>query len=154
MGYLSLDLLIPKMRFRLATSHTSTTRRCYILILYIALPSSLATALADSRLLPASLLYAGNLTLVSQISEAYTANTVFTEYSVRTTADAASGVGSGGKFSRFLLLIYHCFLSHFLTPLPYLFAKGIPSNASNSLASSSVLAVVVIQISKPLTFST
>ena len=54
--------------------------------------------------LPGSLLNAGDLTLVSQLAEADTADTVLTHVCVRTTTDLASGVFSGGELLRLLLL--------------------------------------------------
>ena len=54
--------------------------------------------------LPGSLLNAGDLTLVSQLAEADTADTVLTHICVRTTTDLASGVFSGGELLRLLLL--------------------------------------------------
>ena len=57
--------------------------------------------------LPACLLYAGDLTLVSKLSEADSADTELTHVSVGSAADLASVVGASGKFRRSLLLSYH-----------------------------------------------
>jgi hypothetical protein len=63
--------------------------------------------------LPRSLSYAGNLTLVSKLTEADTADAVLAKVSVRTTADLASVVLSGRELLSLLLLEYHRFLCHF-----------------------------------------
>ena len=62
--------------------------------------------------LPGSLLNAGDLTLVSQLAEADTADTVFTEVSMRSAADLASVVSTAGELGLSLLLENHCCLSH------------------------------------------
>ena len=67
--------------------------------------------------LPGSLLNAGDLTLVSQLAEADTADTVLTHVCVRTTTDLASGVFSGGELLRLLLLQNHSLLCHLVSPL-------------------------------------
>jgi len=48
-------------------------------------------------LLPTGLANAGDLSPVGQLSEADTANAVLSEIRVGTTADSASGIGSGRK---------------------------------------------------------
>jgi hypothetical protein len=58
-------------------------------------------------LLPAGFLNAGDLALVRKLSEADTADTVFTEISVRAAADLASVVFSRGEFLTLLLLVFH-----------------------------------------------
>ena len=63
--------------------------------------------------LPRSFSYAGNFALVRKFSEADTANTVFAEVSVGTTADLASVVLTGGELLLFLLLVNHGLLCHF-----------------------------------------
>ena len=62
--------------------------------------------------LPAGLLYAGDLALVSEVSEADTADTVLTHISVGTAADLTSVVLTGGILLGLLLLEYHCCFSH------------------------------------------
>ena len=54
--------------------------------------------------LPACLLYSGDLALVGKIAEADTADTVLTEICMGTAADLASVILSGGVFLRPLLL--------------------------------------------------
>ena len=54
--------------------------------------------------LPACLLYTGNLALVCELTEADTADAVLAEISVRTTADLASVVLTGGELLLLLLL--------------------------------------------------
>ena len=66
--------------------------------------------------LPACLSYAGNLSLVSEFTEADTADTVFAEVSVRSAADLATVVLSGGELLFLLLLVDHGFLCHFFFP--------------------------------------
>ena len=51
--------------------------------------------------LPACFFYAGNLAFVSKIAEAYTANAVFAQISVRSAADFATVVFAGGEFRFF-----------------------------------------------------
>ena len=55
--------------------------------------------------LPAGFLDAGDLSLVGKLAEANTADTVFTEISVRTAADLASVVLTGGELLTLLLLV-------------------------------------------------
>ena len=69
-----------------------------------------------SRKLPAGLLHAGDLTLIREVSEADTADTVLTHVSMGTAADLATVVLTGGVLLSLLLLEYHCCFSHF--PLP------------------------------------
>ena len=57
--------------------------------------------------LPACLLYARDLTLVSKLSEADSANAELAEISVGSSADLASVIGTSGKFRCSLLLSYH-----------------------------------------------
>ena len=54
--------------------------------------------------LPGSLLYARDFALVSEFTEADTADTVLAEISVGATADLAAGVFTGGILLRLLLL--------------------------------------------------
>ena len=103
--------------------------------------------------LPACLLYARDLALVSEVTEADTADTELTEISVRASADLAAVVLSGGELLSLLLLVNHSFLCHRLLPPDY-FAKGAPKSLSSSRASSSVFAVVTKQMSIPRIFST
>ena len=63
--------------------------------------------------LPAGFLNAGDLTLVSKLAEADTANAEFAEIAVRSTTNLAAVVFSCGEFLLLLLFEYHCFLSHF-----------------------------------------
>ena len=55
---------------------------------------------------------AGDLALISQFAEADTADAVVAQIGVRTTADLAAVVLTGGELSRSLLLQDHGFLSH------------------------------------------
>jgi len=103
--------------------------------------------------LPGCFLYARNLALVCEVTEADTADTELTEISVRASADLAAVVLSGGELLSLLLLVNHSFLCHRLLPPDY-FAKGAPKSLSSSRASSSVFAVVTKQISIPRIFST
>ena len=103
--------------------------------------------------LPGSLLYARNLTLVSEITEANAADTELTEIRMRASADLAAIVSSGGELLIFLLFQNHSFLCHRLLPPDY-FANGAPNRVSSSRASSSVFAVVTKQMSIPRIFST
>ena len=75
----------------------------------------------NQKLLPRRLLNAGNLALVCEVSEADTADTVLTHVSVRTSADLATVVFSGGELLSLLLLEYHCCFSHF--PLPPIISR-------------------------------
>ena len=63
--------------------------------------------------LEACLAYAGDLALVSQLTEADTADAVVAQVSVGTTANLAAVVCAGGELSRSLLLKNHRFLCHF-----------------------------------------
>ena len=62
--------------------------------------------------LPGSFLHAGNLTLVSQLSEADTADAVVAQVRMRTTADLAAGVSTSGVLGLSLLFHFHGFLRH------------------------------------------
>ena len=57
--------------------------------------------------LPAGFLYAGNLTFVSKLAEADTADAEFAKVTVRSAANFASCVFSCGEFLRFLLFELH-----------------------------------------------
>ena len=57
--------------------------------------------------LPACLLHAGDLTLISKLSEADSADTELAHIGMRSAADLASVVGASGKFRRSLLLGDH-----------------------------------------------
>jgi len=105
-------------------------------------------------LLPRSFSYAGDLALVRKFSEADTADTVFAEVSVGTTADLASVVLTGGELLLFLLLVDHGLLCHFAYSSLTQFAKGAPMSLRSSRASSSVFAVVTNAMSIPRIFST
>ena len=59
------------------------------------------------KLLPGCLSYSGNLALICELAEADTANSVLTEVGVRSTADLASVVSSGGVLRLLLLLENH-----------------------------------------------
>ena len=74
----------------------------------------LATTLVSAIpiLLPACLLHAGDLSLVSEFTEADTADAVLTQNRVGTTAHTAARVGAGGKLGLFLRLDDHALLSH------------------------------------------
>ena len=63
--------------------------------------------------LPASFSYAGDLTLVSQLTEADTAYAVVTQVSVGSAADLAAVVAAAGELGTSLLLQNHSFLSHY-----------------------------------------
>ena len=63
--------------------------------------------LPDAGNLPASLSYAGDLSLVSKLAEADTADAVLTKVSVRSATDFASVVSAGGELGFSLLLEYH-----------------------------------------------
>ena len=102
--------------------------------------------------LPACFLYAGNLSLVSELAEADTADSVLTKVAVRASANLAAVVFSGGELLLCLLLKNHCFLCHLCCP-PYL-ANGAPIKVRSSFASSSVVAVVTNAISIPRILST
>ena len=60
-----------------------------------------------------SLADAGDLSLISQLTEADTADAVVAKVSVGTAADLAAVVGTGGELCRCLLLENHRFLCHF-----------------------------------------
>lgn len=102
--------------------------------------------------LPAGLLYAGDLALVSQLPEADAANAELTKVGMRPAADLAAVVFTGGIFLRSSLLDFHRCFGHDESLL-YL-VNGAPIRERNSRASSSVLAVVTKQISMPRTLST
>ena len=108
---------------------------------------------SDQTELPAGFLYTGDLALVSKLAEADTANAEFAEITVRSAANLAAVVFSGGEFLISLLLNFHGSLCHRSYLLSYL-AKGAPISVSNSFASSSVVAVVTNAMSIPLNFST
>ena len=57
--------------------------------------------------LPGCLSYSGNLALVSELTEADTADTVLTEVSVRSATDLASVVSASRELRLSLLLEYH-----------------------------------------------
>ena len=59
------------------------------------------------KLLPRRLLNAGNLTLVSEITEANTADAEFTEVCVGTSTDLTSVILASGVLLYLLLLEYH-----------------------------------------------
>ena len=59
---------------------------------------------------------AGDLALVSQLTEADTADAVVAQVSVGAAADLAAVVLAGGELSRSLLFQNHRFLSHILSP--------------------------------------
>ena len=62
--------------------------------------------------LPGSLLYSGDLALVSEVTEANTADTELTEIRMRASADFATVVSSGGELRCSLLLNDHRSLCH------------------------------------------
>ena len=66
--------------------------------------------------LPGGLLHAGDLALVSQLTEADTADAVVAQVGVGTAADLAAVVSAGGELGLLLLLQDHRLLSHFLPP--------------------------------------
>ena len=78
-------------------------------------PPQAATDIAKLNL-PRSLSYAGNLALVSKLSEADTADAVLAEVSVGSAADLATVVLSCGELLLLLLLVDHSLLCHFLIP--------------------------------------
>ena len=78
--------------------------------------SSSLFAAPFSIFLERSLTHAGDLALVSQLTEADTADTVVPEIGVGTAAQLAAVVLAGGELSRSLLLENHRFLSHFTYP--------------------------------------
>jgi hypothetical protein len=57
--------------------------------------------------LPACFFHARDLTFVRKFSEADTADAIFAEIGVRSSADFAPVIGTGGKFRRTLLFIDH-----------------------------------------------
>ena len=57
--------------------------------------------------LPGCLSYAGTLAVVSELTEADTADSVLTEVGVRSTTDLASVVSASRKLGGLLLLEYH-----------------------------------------------
>ena len=59
------------------------------------------------NILPACFLDAGDLTCVSQLSEADTANAVLAKISMGSSADFTSVIGSGGIFCGTSLLDFH-----------------------------------------------
>ena len=64
----------------------------------------------------AGLADAGDLALVSQLTEADTADAVVAQISVGAAADLAAVVLAGGELSRSLLFQNHRFLSHISSP--------------------------------------
>ena len=64
----------------------------------------------------AGLAHAGDLALISQLTEADTADAVVAQVSVGAAADLAAVVLAGGELSRSLLFQNHRFLSHILSP--------------------------------------
>ena len=66
--------------------------------------------------LEGSLSYSGDLALISQFAEADTADAVVAQVGVRTTADLAAVVLTGGELRVTLLLEDHRFLSHSSSP--------------------------------------
>ena len=68
------------------------------------------------RDLPGSLLDAGDLTLVRQLTEADTADAVIAEVGVGTAADLAAVVAAAGELGLALSLQDHRFLSHTVLP--------------------------------------
>ena len=103
--------------------------------------------------LPASLADTGNLALVGQLTEADTANAVVPQVSVGSAADLAAVVAAGRELGLCLLLQDHRLLGHVVILLNQA-VKGAPSWLSSSLASSSLVAVVQMQISIPRILST
>ena len=67
----------------------------------------LGDARASLIKLPRCLSYAGNLALVCELTEAYTADTVLTKVSVRSATDLTSVVSASRELSLFLLLENH-----------------------------------------------
>ena len=61
----------------------------------------------SEKCLPTSFLYARDLTFVSQFTEANSADTVFSQYRMRTAADIASSIFSCGEFLFALLFDFH-----------------------------------------------
>ena len=57
--------------------------------------------------LPAGFLYARDLAFVCQLTEADSANSIFSQVCVRTTADSAAVILSGGEFLLTLLFDFH-----------------------------------------------
>ena len=68
------------------------------------------------RLSEGGLPHAGDLALVGQFPEADTADAVVTQISVRTAADLAAVIVTGGELGFFLLLENHCFSCHYRYP--------------------------------------
>ena len=85
------------------------TRRTYLIFLVIGLKCKLSSDEVKFPIcflwLPACFLHAGDLTLVSKLSEADSANTELTQISVRSAADLASVVSTSGELRRSLLLL-------------------------------------------------
>ena len=67
-------------------------------------------------LLPGSLLYAGNLALVSQFTETDTADAVIPQIGMGTTADLAAIIAAGRELGLSLLLVNHRLLRHVFSP--------------------------------------
>ena len=63
--------------------------------------------------LPAGFSYARDLTLVGQVTEADTADAIVSQVSMRTAADLAAVVLTGGELGGLLLLQDHRFFSHY-----------------------------------------
>ena len=62
--------------------------------------------------LPGSFLHTGNLALVGQFTEANTADAIFSQISMRPTADFTAVIMSGAELRRSLLFVNHRFFSH------------------------------------------
>ena len=107
----------------------------------------------NSALLPAGLLYTRDLALVSELTEADPADSIFLQNGMRTAADVAAGIGSRRELWLAGLLDLHRCFCHGIFLLIY-FENGMLNSFSSSRASSSVWAVVTKMMSMPLTLST
>ena len=106
---------------------------------------------AAFRSLPGRFLYARNLALVSQLTEANSANTELTKVSMGSAANLTSVVFAAGILLLSLLLYNHRLFRHDSSSSLFgsYFINGAPIRVRSSLASSSVCAVVTKIISIP-----
>lgn len=103
-------------------------------------------------ILPASLGYARNGTLVALLSETNTAHIELSDITVRTTANLASVILANRELRLLAPFLNHCLLGH-SQYLPFYALKGIPMSFKSSRASSSVFAVVTITMFMPRSLS-
>src|SRR5699024_1471931 len=86
----------------------TVTVSCFAVRAFLILVSiSAMGSVILSASLPASLSDSGDLALVGEIAEAYSAYAVLSQHRVRTSADAAAGILARREFLGSLLLYFH-----------------------------------------------